>query len=386
MQMRLIFAVTTACCVSACTSVPGFNLLPTKDDGPPATMVVDHIRCTLAAIKDQKLTTYTFVASVDLTLKVSENAAFGPSLNFITPYTAAQTNFTAAVGGELNGTRDRDMEFSFALDFAKLDEKGCPSAGDALQGDALQGDLGLGDIVKAGLASINTTQTYNIYGSSGPSPAVQAAIVKLSTARTDLTADKRAHELLSPLTENKRALQDLSSSTGDTLSPEAEKALQDDKATVQSLLRALPPTAAPAQELAQSNLDVIDEALSTKTPAKKGASSSSGTTFGSTIDFILIEGLNGGLTWTLKYFKGFGGGTPPLSISRTTTDSLQITFTPTCNSTISENYTSPSTFWDAIPSCKKINVGEAQQNANQLGHDQNTRMLLQTLTRRLPIQ
>jgi hypothetical protein len=57
-------------------------------------------------------------------------------------------------------------------------------------------------------------------------------------------------------------------------------------------------------------------------------------TFGvisATVDFTIVENLNGGPTWTLRYLKGPGGSPLGLvNLNRQVKDSIQITFIPVC--------------------------------------------------------
>jgi hypothetical protein len=61
-----------------------------------------------------------YVAVFELSLEVVHTTGANPSLNFITPYTAAMTNFTLAVGGQVNETADRTIDFYQTVDFQRL--------------------------------------------------------------------------------------------------------------------------------------------------------------------------------------------------------------------------------------------------------------------------
>jgi len=84
-----------------------------------------------------------------------------------------------------------------------------------------------------------------------------------------------------------------------------------------------------------------------------GSSASSGTQFGSLVNFMLSYGLEGGPNWSISTFKGPAGGTGTggqlLTASRTHTDSVTITFVAACQDDI--NVEQFSSYWETIPKC-----------------------------------
>jgi hypothetical protein len=104
------------------------------------------------------------------------------------------------------------------------------------------------------------------------------------------------------------------------------------------------------------------------------SSASSGTQFGSLVNFMLSYGVEGGPNWTLSNFKGPGGGTGTsgqlLSVSRSHTDSATITFVAACQDDI--NVERFDTYWQTIPKCN----GTQQVQAANAGAQYN--FLLQT--------
>lgn len=96
-----------------------------------------------------------------------------------------------------------------------------------------------------------------------------------------------------------------------------------------------------------------------------GSAGSSTTQFSTFDNFQLSYGLNiGGPTWTLKTFKGPAGATSPLlTLNRSDTDTLTITFVPACKQGGQNNLT-PTTFWQAIPVCDSSGTLQALAGAS----------------------
>ncbi len=79
----------------------------------------------------------------------------------------------------------------------------------------------------------------------------------------------------------------------------------------------------------------LGSVLVSATEAVDGTPAAGRTSFSSKIDFGVVEGLNGGASWTLIQFKGGAGSNSPLlNLSRTTQDSLTVTFAATCKTNI----------------------------------------------------
>jgi hypothetical protein len=207
--------------LSGCSNVP--HLATTPAEGPTIHTVVNHINCELAFIVNASpdgpiypetrrifeyaersndpniwrhlrlLKHYHFVASVLLTLDVSNNEAVSPSLTFIQPLTGT-FNRTLSVGGSVTATQERNKSFSYSVDMANV-EKGCdlrqpaPTIG-------ITGDFGLADIVIEGLNGLFASESVNVYGSGGPvTPAFDAfASTDLDLTWTCKVPDTPGHD------------------------------------------------------------------------------------------------------------------------------------------------------------------------------------------------
>jgi hypothetical protein len=127
--------------LSGCSNVP--DLATTPGEGPTIHTIVNHINCELAFVvnaspngpvtranrrvfeyaeksndkniwpKLRMLKYYHFVASVLITLDVSNNEGVAPSLTFIQPLTAAFSR-SLSVGGSVNATQERNKSFSYS--------------------------------------------------------------------------------------------------------------------------------------------------------------------------------------------------------------------------------------------------------------------------------
>jgi hypothetical protein len=191
--------------------------LDTQDGPTPRlTSIVNHINCELAAIvaarfepssrrphlvppsnrviyreaSDPKipallgaLEKYHFVASVSLTLDVADTEGISPFLNFIQPLTSS-FNRTLGVGGQLTGSQERNMTFSYSIDMANV-SRGCDPLLASAPGVGINGDLGLADIVIDGLEGLGAIQYVNIYGAGGPTrPPFNATVEDLKLGLT----------------------------------------------------------------------------------------------------------------------------------------------------------------------------------------------------------
>jgi len=146
--------------------------------------------------KIKNLQTYNFVASVQLTLEVTDTEGFTPSLSVIMPFHSSMTsNRTYSVGGSANGTEDRSVTLNYSVDLSTLatkdwNEKFCSpkfpnNKGSELLTDAgltgsLAGDLGMADIISDGLISLDDTQKQNVYTSAGMTATPNTAAPKLN--------------------------------------------------------------------------------------------------------------------------------------------------------------------------------------------------------------
>jgi hypothetical protein len=128
-----------------------------------------------------------FVATVQLSLEVTDNEGLNGSLSYIRPW-AGMTNFTGTLGGQLTGTQDRSVTIAYSVDLANL--RGEYTARDCLDRDwfwkdvgftgGLDRDLGLADIIADGLMALDTSAKDNIYSSAGLALPTAPTAVELS--------------------------------------------------------------------------------------------------------------------------------------------------------------------------------------------------------------
>lgn len=344
--MALLVAIALG--VAGCTPPFDLNVWPSAwkraDEspwsGPTVQVLVNHINCELVrayrahdALRRANpqlqrtddlwtyLATYNFVASVDLNLLVQHQENFNPSASFITPLngdggliepvvkiakpgqpvTSTTFNNTLSIGAQLNGTQSRSMELQYLIDMSKLvqaamsdtsnPQNADPNAqylkfcGDDPRGalSGLQGDLRLDATVSDGLNTINTTGPFNIYSTGGPTNA------------NDLAPSTQVATTESPTSEQFKAAGGQKKGGGGGTGG--------------------------------------------------GGSPGGNATFTAKIDFVITEGANGGANWSLLEFKGPNANGTLLNLSRQTTDSLTVTFTPTChlNGTLLLQNAAPST-------------------------------------------
>jgi hypothetical protein len=199
--MLFIFILMLAGCQG---HLPELETSP-KAPGPKTEDIINHINCELATavnyqppepetalnariksrvaakhdlamwLKD--LQTYHFVASAAISVEVTDNQSFTPTLNYLNE----SGSLTVTLGGQLNGTQDRSLTINYAIDLFYLVNKrdqycSIPTHDSTetavlkkmgLTG-AIAGDLGLADIIADGLIALHTSQDVNLYGSTGP--------------------------------------------------------------------------------------------------------------------------------------------------------------------------------------------------------------------------
>jgi len=322
---------------------PTLRITPGISSGPTVGDLVDHIACEVgkdyeehtdpsgaAGLSGNKLVewnyrqqlwrhfyTESFVGAVDLTLMVTDSDSAGFSYGWITPLTgngksakpyvysgqgstSGTYNRTLALGLQLSGTQDRNVEQDYNLDVRSIiDEyeaatidlkhandpqfpycarrKSGPSLVRRME-SSLQGNLALPETIEDGLIALDRSSTYNIYGANGPSRLV------------------------------------------DVLPPQ--------------------PQPQPAHALAAG-----PSSLGTGGGGSGAVTSSGKASFASKVDFYLTSGVGGGPTFTLLLSKlstsaggggsggasgGGAGGSQPLNFSRMTQDSFTVTFAATC--------------------------------------------------------
>jgi hypothetical protein len=195
----------------------------------------------------------------------------------------------------------------------------------ALKGDLLQGDLAIDYNINNGLHTLDAVSLYNVYGSSGPATLADVG-PDYGASLEDFTPTQVA-DVMANL-PSQRAPPQPPSKQGGALAIEM-------KQLVSSLGSLGLGGAGPAGPGAAGAAGAAGSA--------GGATSS----FGAAVTFNVVAGLNGGENWTLLQYKGpsgggggggpsggsgggSGGGGQPLSVTRTATDILTITYAPTC--------------------------------------------------------
>jgi hypothetical protein len=222
---RTLSGLVAASLLSACQShlpalddypKPAAKRQPDKPGAKPQNVpkvsdVVAHIQCELAGIVDtalddkragnptsiefsmrmknnpdlatdlvRKLIDYNFVATVQLSLEVTDVEGLNPSLTF---QNNAMSLHSGTLGAQWNGTQDRTVTLNYAVDLSRLTPKADPAPSNAhwcenmsveSSQSALQGDLGLADIVADGLLFLKRSEATNVYANSGPTPPVAA--------------------------------------------------------------------------------------------------------------------------------------------------------------------------------------------------------------------
>jgi hypothetical protein len=166
----------------ACTSLPDFNTLgvgqlsSSQADKRTEILpsdVAQHIKCELyygmhpeAAPRGEPILSPAdaqalqgYVVSVDLYLKVDDDAGGSPSVSFIDPYAGGTPqSFSFGFNGQLGGTRERTYSESFLINLNKeLTVNGCATqakGGASINGINMLGDVGLMDVAHFGLNSI----------------------------------------------------------------------------------------------------------------------------------------------------------------------------------------------------------------------------------------
>jgi len=256
---------------------------------------------------------YNFVATVTLSVQVTNSEGVNPNLSFITPSqpvpipggTFNSGSLTVAVNGQFDGTQDRIFSINYLIDVAKLWDaqiENCDSAPPGGRGPTL--DRGLG--IDAGLEALDRTSAYNIY-------AVP-------------TEDQTASE------------------TG---------AGAPRRSTMAEI------TGAPAR--------------APDGGGRTGPNTSSGdSSFHTQVDFMVNLGIGGGPSWVKRHFSGPGGGGGGggggkggggggggqgfLSAGRTATDTLVLQVGATCyKNSNAKPATDPASYWEAVSPCQGDN-------------------------------
>jgi hypothetical protein len=163
LEFGLIFATCAA--LGACSTLPslgdvGQAYKPPQPTPPTVSDVIDHVQCEIWAVLSDDddpdfdaLRKNAYVVYVNLTIDVTVNDGFNPSLNYIHPYATAGTNFTLNANGQLSGQQHRNFNQTFTLDLreddARANAKKCSVEKESSAG--IKGSLGIKEIVIEGL-------------------------------------------------------------------------------------------------------------------------------------------------------------------------------------------------------------------------------------------
>ena len=285
-------------------------------DAPTVTSLLDHVACELAvamekhADKDSTkpnadnlwnhLAGDNFVATVNLTLTVTDSEGFNPAFGVSQPlaffggsqlpYVSGVSNNyhrSASLGFQYTRLQDKNFIANYFIDMARLTDydkdNHCLAAVEQAKKEVgyLSGTLKLEDTVANGLTSIDRTSQYSIFNAAGPKSD--------SDTKSDDTS-KPATTTPPPSDTEKRHPNFLSSDTQ-------------------------PPTA-----------------TFTQSPAAVATGGGAVASFTSKIDFSVVKTVNGGVEWTLLRETGPAAGSNPLlSYSTTALDSMTITMAPSCH-------------------------------------------------------
>jgi len=288
-----------------------------------------------------------FVATISLSIQVTNSEGINPNLSFITPSppmpipggTFNSGSLSVAVAGQFDGTQDRIFTVNYLIDIAKLwdaDIQNCDSipGGKGPTVDrslGIRGDLRLSEIFDSGLEALDRAKAYNIYAvptdeQAAPIPAAGAAAGRKSVMATVTGA----------------------------------------------------PAAAPAQG------------------AKTGPNTSSAdSSFHAQVDFTVNLGASGGPTWVMRHFTGPGGGGGGgggggkggggggggggsqgfLSANRTAINTLVMQIGATCyKDPAATPNPDPSNYWEAVNPCsgdngaQRVGAIRDQMNLNVLSN------------------
>ena len=170
---RTVVAIFLLVILAGCAGLPSIDppigSKPSADGtGPTVPQVITHIQCEIwdlmnddknAELEDFRISAY--VVTANLTLDVTNNQSFSPTINLISLQNPITTNVTTTIGGQLSGTQHRSVNLAFSL-LLDPSEKGKGAARDstcasqAKSEGGLQGTLGLKELVMAGIKSVDT--------------------------------------------------------------------------------------------------------------------------------------------------------------------------------------------------------------------------------------
>jgi hypothetical protein len=295
---------------------PSLNVVPTLPTAPTVPQVERHLTCVLARAMDRHLKAEAaktpdyalwhhliednFLATINLTLFVTQTQGLNPSLNFITPLTnlgspiktiVESSNGTTSVQNATMNTNNLTLAVGFQL---------------------------------AGMQDHNFVETY---------------IVDLRRLYSEMYATPDG--VLATCNELDRT----DASHGMRYGLKGDLDLEETLESGLEGLQAMPYTpvvtgSAPASKASQ-------QASSASVSQSAGASS-----FSEKVDFSLLWGINGGPNWILLKFKGPAGGSGASSqlvnYSRQKQDTLISTFAATCKSDEYINLMDPAVYFEPV--------------------------------------
>jgi hypothetical protein len=301
------------------------------------------------------------------------------------------------VSGQFNGTVARHLSFDVFVDLATLKDypfadKGKPTCADEKSG--ITGDLRINEALETGIKLMDTSSPYNVYGSSGP----KAALDQLVNATQKLNA-ATASPVIDPDTIQRALSQQLSSLNSlraftPPQSQSLDKALNDTQRSLLNIQAVAPRTGTSSTNL-QVAADSVSAAATTVQSNSASKSPSTGgtggnTSFGTEIDFTIVENIGGGPGFAKTHWKigaggggggsggaggggggggagggggsgaGGGGGGNLYSRNHTNVDSIQLQVAMTCIDESGYRPASdpPRNYWDTIGVCKDVTRGD----------------------------
>lgn len=302
MHYRIFAYGLCALVLAGCQNVPEPNFIkdnPSTDHKPPTVKnLVAHIDCEIRdAVRKHNFVAqpekYVYLAEINLSLDVVVSGGGSPSLTYILPWNKTLFNFGAS--GKYNVQRQRNFVLKYTLDLEKLarepdqtqtllNQTDCTGQSNAM----LQGDLGMDGIIGGAMESFafsryNATETT----SSVPKPATVNRAVSAGISQPVTGADSSA--LPPGVGGRSPTLQDKAQDVADTLG---------------------------------DTLELLEvERIGT---TGSGAAEDSMPTFSSQVQFTVAGSASLGPVWSLVNFKG--PGTDLISLGRTTTDRLIVSF------------------------------------------------------------
>lgn len=153
----LASAMSGACLLTGCSTLPSFEASnPTQTVAPRVSDLMRHIQCEIVeAVKAHPVGAAQYVANIDLTLEVTNNQGFNPSLSYIHPYATAGDSFTAALSAQYAKQPHRMMTLALSMlvNSEAVHLTGCEKEiAEEKSGGDIQGSLGIDEILASGMS------------------------------------------------------------------------------------------------------------------------------------------------------------------------------------------------------------------------------------------